>query len=409
MADIVARLRLDNKDYEDKLKKSKKSTQKFSQDGGASLSDMMGKFTKLAGAVAASKAAMEAFDAVVKSSQTIGDAYAQTMASAKGAVNEFVYAISNADFSGFNGGLKGILSNAREAAAAMDALGNAQISYDYLTAGYKSSYKTNIGTAKDKSLSLGERQAAYDAAMGDLADIENAVKVYSDKVTKAVVYNAAAKGNNINKDFITRENIDRIFALDLSSNGEAEKKALQDRYEEFKKLKKQEEKLDKAAHVARMNGYASAEQYEQRLGELRAKINSDDMQMSALYNSMLVKGTDEWLKGLSDLVIKADNATASYQELKTSSLEVAQNIGRAVDEQNKLNAALDAEGARTSGFKARGVSMAGVPGATGVLRSIMLRWRPSLLRRCRCLTASVSLVVLSALSRACSMNRVAHG
>ena len=335
MADIVARLRLDNKDYEDKLAKAKKSTKNFSQEGGAGLSDMMGKFTALAGAVAASKAAMEVFNAVVSSSQTIGDAYTQAMEGAKGAVNEFVYSVANADFSGFNGGLKDIIRNAKEAAAAMDSLGNAQISYDYLTAGYKSSFKTNMARAKDKSLSVGERQAAFDAAQGDLAKFGEAVDVYGKKVEDAIVATTKALGNNINKDFITRENIDRVMSLDLSANGEAEKKALSERYKEFKKLKQQEEKLEEAAHVARMNGYASAEQYEQQLADLRAKINSDDMQMAALYNAYLVKGTDEKLKSITALQTQYDNANAAYQELKTSSLEVAQNIGRAAAEQTK--------------------------------------------------------------------------
>lgn len=345
MADIVARLRLDNKDYEDKLAKAKKSTKNFSQEGGAGLSDMMGKFTALAGAVAASKAAMEVFNAVVSSSQTIGDAYTQAMEGAKGAVNEFVYSVANADFSGFNGGLKDIIKNAKEAAAAMDALGNAQISYDYLTAGYKASFQENIGKAKDKSLSTGERQAAYEAAIGDLAKIEEAVKGYTDKAINAVVESAESKGNNINKDFINRENIDRIMALDISANGEAEKKALSERYDEFKKLKKQEEKLEKAAHVARMNGYASAEQYEQKLADLRAKINSDDMQMAALYNAMLVKGTDEWLVGLTGILTKADNAKREYESLETSTLRVRDNIAGASTKQAELakNVKLTAE------------------------------------------------------------------
>lgn len=364
MADVVARLRLDNKDYEEKLAKAKKSTKKFSEEGGAGISTMMGKFTALAGAVAASKAAMEVFNAVVASSQTIGDAYTQAIEGAKGAVNEFVYAVANADFSGFNGGLKDIIGNAREAAAAMDALGNAQISYDYLTAGYKSSFKTNMSTAKDKNLSVGERQSALDSAMGDLAKIEEAVNGYTSKVITAVVESAEAKGNNINKDFITRENINRVMALDLSANGDAEKKALQERYDEFKRLKKQEEKLEKAAHVARMNGYASAEQYEQQLADLRAKINSDDMQMAALYNAMLVKGTDEWLNGLTELVIKADNANAQYQELKTSSLEVSQNIGRAAAEQAKLAQEAQDAADRMRNFSPKAVSMAGIPTGT---------------------------------------------
>jgi hypothetical protein len=270
------------------------------------------------------------FNAAIKSSQTIGDEYTRVIESAKGSVGEFVYAMANADFSGFNDGLRGVISNAREAASAMDSLGNAQISFDYLTAGYRSDFKTSMGIAKDKSLSLGERQSAYDAALVSLDKIGEAVKVYTDKTVAAVVANAKAKGNNIDASFITRDNIDRIFALDITAGGEEEKARLAERYKEFKKLKSQEEKLEKAVSVARLNGYDSEAKYAQRLAEVRAKIHSDDYQMAALYNAMLVKGTDEWLKGLADLVVKADNANAAYQELKTSSLEVANQLNQPI-------------------------------------------------------------------------------
>lgn len=370
---IVARLQLDSKDYDKKLEQAKRKTKDFSQSGGAGIGEMMGKFQALAGAVAACKAAQEVFNATIQSSQTIGDAYTVVVSQCKGAVDEFVYAMANADFSGFNDGLKGIFRNAKDAAQAMDALGNAQISFDYLTAGYKSDFKTGIGTAKDKSLSLDERQAGYDAAQAALGEIKGAVDVYTDKVTQAVVDNAAAKGNNINKDFITRENIDRVFKLDLSANGDAEKKALAERYKEFKKLKNDEEKLEKAVTRARLNGYDSEAKYAQRLAEVRAQINSDDMQMAALYNAMLVKGTDEWLKGLADLVIKADNANAQYQELKTSSLEVANALGVAAQNAAKLSAEASAANVKDAAIRANiaknnpaNATMAGIGGGSSV-------------------------------------------
>ena len=356
---IVARLELDSKDYERKLDQAKKKTKNFSQGGGTNVAALMGKFQALAGAVAACKAAQEVFNATIKSSQTIGDAYTVVVSQCKGAVEEFVYAMANADFSGFNDGLKGIFKNAKDAAQAMDSLGNAQISFDYLTAGYKADFKAGMGTAKDKSLSLAERQAGYDAAQLALGDIKNAVDVYTNKVTQAVVNNAAAKGNNINKSFITRENIDRVFALDLSANGDAEKAALAERYKVYKDLVKQAEKLEGVVNNTTLAA-ANAETHERnklQLAELRARINSDDMQMAALYNAMLVKGTDEWLKGLADLVIKADNANAQYQELKTSSYEVATALGLAATEAAKL----DAAARHGQGYKNKSVSMAGLP------------------------------------------------
>lgn len=329
---ITVGLKCDTSDYDKKLKDAKKKTKSFSQEGKSGMAEFASSFTKFAGAVAASKVVMDTFKAVIASSQTIGDAYAKTLHSAKGAVNEFVYAIANADFSGFNGGLRNIIGNAREAAASMDALGNAQISYDYLTAGYRASFKENVKGAKDKSISAEERKAYLAAAQQDLEKMNKAVIGYSDKTIKAVVDNAVEKANNVSRAFVTRENIDRIMELDLLPGGEERKKQLADQYEIFKELSRQEAILERAVNntaVAASNAETHARN-QAKLEELRARINSDEMQLSALYNAMLVKGTDEWLKEMTQYIIKADNAKASYAEMSTSIFEVVNQLNQPI-------------------------------------------------------------------------------
>lgn len=367
-SDIIASLKLNSTDYEQKLAKAKESTRKFSKDGGKGLEGMVGKFKGLAVAVAGSKAVMETFNAVIKSSQTIGDAYTIAISQARGSVDEFVYAMANADFSGFNNGLRGIMANAKEAAAAMDALGNAQISYDYLTAGYRSSFKTNIATAKDKSLSKEERDAAYNAAMGSLSSMEMAVTGYTDKIVKAVVDNAVAKANNINRDYVTRENIDRIMELDLMPGGDEEKARLKAIYDQYKDIREQqmayqreadryadklangeqytlnpltgekELNLYKAANLRRRRDEAQAE-----ADRLNAMVATNaEYQQAALYNAMLVKGTDEWLKEMTSFIIKADNAKASLAEMQTSTYEVANQLNQPI-KSGTVGAALTGE------------------------------------------------------------------
>lgn len=328
-SDIVASLKLNSTDYEQKLAKAKESTRKFSKDGGQGLTDMVGKFKGLAVAVAGSKAVMETFNAVIKSSQTIGDAYTQSVEGAKGAVSEFVYAMANADFSGFNGGLRSIIGNAREAAIAMDSLGNAQISYDYLTAGYRSSFKTNVTSAKDKEKSTAERKEYLNAAYADLAKMEDAVAVYADKTIKAVIENAKAKANNVSEAFVTRENIDRIMALDITSGGEEEKQRLANLYKQFKELRTEATNLEDIIKRGEKWG-RDVSQYKARLDEINAITISEDMQMAALYNAMLVKGTDEWLQEMTSLVIKSDNAKASLAEMQASIFEVANQLNQPI-------------------------------------------------------------------------------
>ena len=183
MADVVARLRLDNKDYEVKLAKAKNSTKEFSQEGVSSISDLMGKFTALAGAVAASKVAMEAFNAVISSSQTIGDAYNRTMEQGKTIVNEFAYSLANADFTRFTNGLSDIRRRAGEAYDALDQLGNTQISHQYVNAQERAKFREGILTAKDTSLSREEREAGISAAKDALARIEETTETLSANTT----------------------------------------------------------------------------------------------------------------------------------------------------------------------------------------------------------------------------------
>lgn len=332
---IVARLQLDSKDYDRKLAEAKKKTRDFSKGGGSDLAAMAGKFKTLAVAVASSKVAMEVFNRVIASSQTIGDSYTSAIAQCKATTDEFVYAMANADFSVFNSGLRGIRENAKKAAESMDSLGNAQISFDYLTAGYRSDFKSGMSTAKDKSLSLSERQAGYDAAQVALGSIKEAVDVYSEKVEKAVADNAKAMGNNVARSFITRENIDKILALDITQGGDEEKKRLAARYEQFKKLSEIIATYERVKAQAEKRGVAFGQ--EAKLQAMYRKLASDDMQMAALYNAMLVKGTDEWLQEITSLIIKADNAKASLAEMQTATYEVANALRTATQEAAKLD------------------------------------------------------------------------
>ena len=137
MSNIVTKMLLDDKDYNSKLDKAKKSAKSYKSEmetmGKTIGTGMVNAFGAFAGAVGLAGGAVETFTRLVASSQTTQDAWDRTIRVAKTTVETFFSALSTGDFSTFLGGLDAIIARARIAADALDALGNANMSYSYFT------------------------------------------------------------------------------------------------------------------------------------------------------------------------------------------------------------------------------------------------------------------------------------
>lgn len=161
MADIINRLLLDTNNFDAKLSNSKKGVNDY-QSSVAGMAKTAGAgMLKFAGAIGVVTGAAEVFTKAVNSSQATGDAWASTIGSAKTTVDEFFYSLATGDFSGFLGGLDGIISKARESIAALDQLGNTRISHSYFSAENESNIAEAQYTAKNKFAPVDERVAAF--------------------------------------------------------------------------------------------------------------------------------------------------------------------------------------------------------------------------------------------------------
>ena len=235
MADIVARLRLDNKDYELKLEEAKKSTKKFSTEGGASIAGMMGKFVQLAGAVAASKAAIDTFNAAVKSSQTLSDNYANALATVKGVVNNVVYSFANADFTSFERGLRRVAEASWAASAALDQLWNTKISASYFTNKNRERLAELLNKAKDETTSAEQRKEIQTLIEQVLADQREVVDVAKRDVYEAVYAQInKASGGRLRREDVNPELIEETLRIDVSYDRDALKASLKKAYDEYK-------------------------------------------------------------------------------------------------------------------------------------------------------------------------------
>lgn len=201
---LVVTLLLKTGAFSNDLKTARGQVQNFQkgcQTAGKSL-DAFGKaigidigaLTKFGGAVGIAVAAGKGLKAVIDSNQTSADAFQAVMYSAKTAVSELAYAIGTFDFSNFQDGLSGLISRAREAAGAIDQLGNTLMSYNVAQAKAQAAIAKARAGQKNPNLSKEEKQALVDAANQALEEAREATSVALEDFETAIVAEVNAKG-----------------------------------------------------------------------------------------------------------------------------------------------------------------------------------------------------------------------
>ena len=128
MADLVTRIILNNKQFNDNIAASKKQLEIFNKTT-ASIKNVIGTF---AASLGVAGGAMETFNGMMRNNQQFGDSMKEAMNAAKASVNEFFYAISSGDFSNILGGLDNVIAKSREASRMLDQLGNTSMAYSYV-------------------------------------------------------------------------------------------------------------------------------------------------------------------------------------------------------------------------------------------------------------------------------------
>jgi hypothetical protein len=309
MSDIVSRLLLDTKDYDSKLGKAKQSSNNFASDIGGKAAAAVGKF---AAGLGVAMGAAEAFDRIINSSQTTGDKYAQTMEGLKASVDTFFTSISTGDFTSFITGMDAVVTKAREAYAAMDQLGNAQMSFGIAQIINQRDIAEAQQLAKNKFAPLDVRKEAFGkwaTAIGtqqaQSAQLEADIQEY---VTKAVESKAGIKGFTANMD-----NVMKGLLLDIQDKGKREelKKKYEEEYKEYTAAVSEASKLLRTGSKTEAERMQDSRKYYETLANLNEKYNE-----AITINSLLVKYGDDDLKAIGDHVkgmIQLDGAVANLK------------------------------------------------------------------------------------------------
>lgn len=210
MSDIVSRLLLDTKQYDDSLGKAKQSSNDFASDVVGALSGAVSKF---AGTIGVAVGGVEAFNKMMNSTQTTGDLMRGTMQSLKTSVDEFFFSINTGNLSGFISNLGEIAAKAREAYGAMDQLGNTQMSYGVFSAKNQAAIAEAQYLAKNKFAPTDVRTAAFGDWAGAIASEERNAQALQRELINAATKDVQSR-IKANLE-VTLEDLLRAFETDL--------------------------------------------------------------------------------------------------------------------------------------------------------------------------------------------------
>lgn len=311
MSDILTRLLLDTKGFDSSLMKAKKSTESFSSSITGKLG---GAVTKLAGGLGVAMSAAEAFDRVIKGSQTTGDKFAETMEGMKAGVNAFFTAISTGDFTSFNDGLGTIVSRAREAYRALDQLGNAQMSFDIAQTMNQAEIANAMQLAKNKFAptdvrigAFGDWKSAIEKQEAQSAQLAADVQEY---IAKAVESAASIKGFSANMD-----NVMQALLIDIENK--AKRDALKNQYaDEYSAFQTEMKKALEARNEASVGKNVAEKMHAEREYNIKVQELAEKYNKAITINALLVKYKDEELKAIGGHVknmYQLDNATANLK------------------------------------------------------------------------------------------------
>ena len=292
MNDLVVRLLLKTAGFDADLGKAKKSVGDFASQLGGRVAGAVGKF---AAGIGVAMGGMEAFNHVMRSSQTLSDTFDNTMNSLKGSVDAFFQSISTGNWDAFNGGLLQTISNMRNVSAMQDMLADAKLTMGFDMKQFEREYVRLEGIIDDETKSKGEREAAF-------ADMEALIGRFKDRVQKTAAGAAETLVAEMNAKFGQNFTLADLEKYITEVNNEfLNTETLQ----RLNKYKEELAKFEPGRSRAVDGGYVLTEkQYKKRNAELEKmrilQNDNDESRRNMLaqleYATDLYRQADEYLK-----------------------------------------------------------------------------------------------------------------
>ena len=307
MAELVTRLKLDDKQFNDNIRKSKQQIQQF-QASAKAVGTALKTFSIMLIGV---ETAMDAFNKAVTASKGINDLYEESMRAAATSVNEFFYSITTGDFTFLSQGLSDIVDKARQAQKAITDLANTKISFGYFDSKWSSALEDAINRAKDLSLTEEERNKAIEEAKGLVTNLEGAA-TQVQKALKNTIKNSLTEGTLLNADDISLDDFEKILEINLKVKGsDAYKNELESQYATYKKM---------VGYVKQGKDVAIDGVYYR--GAEAVRLLNARYKDSILYNEMLKDMSKEELQNVVNLAMEYHSLSKKIVEYKNKLLEL---------------------------------------------------------------------------------------
>lgn len=319
MADLVTKLILNNDDFNRNLKMSAQEIKQF-RDIGNKVTGTLGKF---AGAIGAATSAHEIFERTVRGSQTTSDNFDLIMRACTTTVDSFFSALSTGDFSTFNQGLDVLIQKAMDANSALDQLGNTIISFDYFSGKNNAAFNEKLNIARDNSKSKAERDKALQEAKKIYSDQQSNTKSLYDTSLAAVKAVVAEGSGFLRASDISWEDVERIIHVDLERRRDAKKKAYTQQYNDLLKIQELSIKkhttytFEDRGNTSRAVAHVDRAAVRKDMEKYNAKFKD-----AMLFNEILVKQSDDWLKNLTGMMGKSNSAEYALSSMQRKMLRI---------------------------------------------------------------------------------------
>lgn len=317
MADLKTILTLEDRQFNDNIRKSKRELEQFKNVGkstGDTFKNVLGNaIGKVAVPLTIATTAMKGFQEVMKSSQKNADFLDTEIYALKQTVDEFFYSLGNGNLKSFLNDLGSLIDKSRKAYQALDQLGNTQISYGVLSSKNQASIAESQYIAKNKFASNDERSAAFAEWKKAIEQEEKGIEqLQADLIEYATSAVASKSSANIK---VTLDNIIEAFKVDLSDPTLRAKTKKQAEY-----------------------GYSNWEVNNARKDWTQEQKDAlaESLKQNIVTHTMLQKYTDEELKDIG-------NKIKSYYSL----INTVKNLGR---EYNETAKEFNNANAKTKGF-----------------------------------------------------------
>ena len=333
------KMSVDSKGYQSGMDQAAKSLDKFQKQNlstAAAMKTVTTTLSKYISVAALAKGAVDAFNATIRGSQTTSDKFDASMRAAETAVNTFFSSLSTGDFSQFNLGLDNLIKKSGEAYRALDRLGNASMSWNYFYSEGMADITELQLISKDRTKPMEERKAAALQMQTIQQDLSSYAAGYSQRAREAMA-KVMTEATSLEWTDVSEADLRNVLRLDLLdvNMSQEEKARLKARYQEYlDEVKKYEDWFNKEVRVYEKRAikdsfgatvaWGKVDVTSQEDLDLRAQDLRDiasEYQDAVLFNQVLVRGSNEWLQDLIQLVAQANAAERSMRSINRAVLE----------------------------------------------------------------------------------------